>query len=113
MCRPSRPETRERENGIINGFWSGPADRHAADDCPVHATVSAIFTQDGVWVTGTLPYGGSREGCVYSFNFDGELLGNALVGSTTSGSTTAPAQGTLSGDTLELAGWQFDLHVHR
>jgi hypothetical protein len=64
-------------------------------------------------VTGTLRYGGSREGCVYSFNFDGELLGNVLIGELGSGSITATAKGTLAGDTLEMAVWGFNLHLHR
>jgi hypothetical protein len=113
MCRPSRPQTRERENGITNGFWSGTADDYTWDYCAAHGAALATFTQDGVYVTGTGFYGDNRLSCGSQFDFDGGLYGNTLIGETTSGSYTAPLHGMLAGDTLELVGWGFNLHLHR
>ena len=103
-------------DGNVGGSWSGTSDINPDstwDVCAAHGNAWATFTQDGVHVTGTAHNVHNGGGCVQEFTFDGRLYGNALVGSTTSENTTAPAHGTLAGDTLEMAVWGFNLHLHR
>jgi len=57
----------------------------------------------------------------HEVNFRGTPYGSALVGSDTNGSFTGTVQGTLSGDSLELALgrvgggalWRGTMHLHR
>jgi hypothetical protein len=105
--------------GDISGSWIGTFDSHDPGDCPTNTPAQATFTQNGLSVSGMLSFG---QNCGWhEVTFRGTLYGSALVGSDTNGSFTGTVQGTLSGDSLELALgrvgggalWRGTMHLHR
>jgi len=105
--------------GDISGSWTGTFDSNDPGDCPTHTPAQATFTQNGLSVNGVLSFG---QNCgQHEVTFHGSLYGSALVGSDTNGSFTGTVQGTLSGDSLELALgrvgggalWRGTMHLHR